>query len=148
VADPGGEEAELPPLLPSLILYSLPIHQSITQPALHLTWQPVNSHWTYEPSESIPYHRLLLRHNFCENARGYWTETNSSRSGPARGFRHRNEFAYPVNTLGKPAAIARIAQWAKAHRILPLGRWGTWEHMNSDVAVDDAMRAAEVAIHA
>src|SRR5207237_2250091 len=30
------------------------------------------SHWTYEPSEDVSYHRLLFRHNFCRGSRGYW----------------------------------------------------------------------------
>jgi protoporphyrinogen oxidase len=115
---------------------------------------PSNSHWTYDPDESKSYHRVLLRSNFCPGSRGYWTETNSARAvgdsssdgsgGP--GFRHRNEYAYPVNTLGKPAVVARICAWAQANRILPLGRWGQWEHMNSDVAVSLAIAAAREAV--
>jgi protoporphyrinogen oxidase len=115
---------------------------------------PSDSHWTYDPDESKSYHRILLRSNFCSGSRGYWTETNSVRAvgngssdgsgGP--GFRHRNEYAYPVNTLDKPAAVAQIAAWAKANRILPLGRWGQWEHMNSDVAVSLAISAADAAV--
>ncbi len=108
--------------------------------------RPTRAHWTYEPDERVTPHRRLLRHNFCRGARGHWTETNAARSGPAAGFRHRNEFAYPVNTRGKPAAVAAIAAWARARRITPLGRWGLWEHMNSDVAVDLALAAAEEAL--
>lgn len=100
------------------------------------------SHWIYEPDESIDHHRLLLRSNFCSNARGYWTETNTARSQPTNGWRHRNEFAYPVNTLGKPDAVRRILDWAAEHGIVGIGRWGTWEHMNSDVAVAEAIQAA------
>lgn len=108
---------------------------------------PSPSHWTYEPDESIPYHRILLRHNFCPGARGYWTETNATRSGPAIHFRHRNEYAYPVSTIGKPAALEVIQRWCARSDVLPLGRWGTWEHMNSDVAVDLALEAANAALH-
>lgn len=100
------------------------------------------SHWIYEPDEAISYHRLLLRSNFSAGSRGYWTETNSARSGPAAGWRHRNEFAYPLNTREKPEAVQRILSWAAGHGILGLGRWGTWEHMNSDVAVAEALQAA------
>jgi protoporphyrinogen oxidase len=105
-----------------------------------------SSHWTYEPAEDISYHRLLFRHNFCSGARGYWSETNSRRAQPVRHFRHRNDYAYPVNTLRKPEAVAAIRRWSATQGILPVGRWGTWEHMNSDVAVDLAMQAAEIAI--
>lgn len=109
---------------------------------------PSPSHWTYEPADTVSYHRLLLRHNFCVKSRGYWTETNVRRARPVKGFRHRNEFAYPVNTTGKPEAVSMITRWAKANDILPLGRWGTWEHMNSDVAVDLALQAAQSITHA
>jgi hypothetical protein len=106
------------------------------------------SHWTYEPSEEVSYHRLLFRHNFCAGSRGYWTETNVRRAGAVAGFRHRNEYAYPVNTLRKPAAVDRLTRWAASSDIHPIGRWGTWEHMNSDVAVDLALDAARAAIEA
>jgi hypothetical protein len=119
---------------------------SLVHTAVDVDYRPENlpspSHWTYEPDESVSYHRLLLRHNFAPGSRGYWTETNAQRSGPATGFRHRNEYAYPVNTRDKPASVDLISRWASGQGILPLGRWGTWEHMNSDVAVDLALKAA------
>jgi len=93
------------------------------------------AHWIYEPDEAVSYHRILARPNFVPGARGHWTETNARVSPPATGFRHRNEFAYPVNTLGKPALVGRIHGWAQENAIVPIGRWGHWEHMNSDVAV-------------
>ena len=110
----------------------------------HAETLPSDSHWTYDPDESESFHRLLLRANFCPGSRGYWTETNAARS-PALapgGFRHHNAFAYPVNTLGKPAAVATVSEWARTHGVYPLGRWGQWEHMNSDVAVSLAIAAA------
>ena len=100
------------------------------------------AHWIYEPNECLPYHRILCRANFCAGSAGSWTETNSARSRPASRFRHHNEFAYPVSTLERPAVVARIMRWAGSASILPLGRWGTWEHVNSDVAVSRAIEAA------
>lgn len=100
------------------------------------------SHWIYEPDEAIAYHRLLLRSNFCPDSNGYWTETNAIRSRPTNGWRHHNEFAYPVNTRGKPEVVVRILQWAASQGIVGLGRWGKWEHMNSDIAVAEALNAA------
>jgi len=100
------------------------------------------SHWTYEPDESIAYHRILLRPNFAKGARGYWTETNAHRSQPADGVRFHNEYAYPINTLGKPEAVERILGWAAEFGIVGLGRWGKWEHMNSDIAVAEALQTA------
>ena len=100
------------------------------------------SHWIYEPDESVPYHRRLLRANFAEGSRGYWTETNAVRSGPRTGWRHRNEFAYPLNTRDKPEAVNDILRWAAGHGIIGVGRWGRWEHMNSDVAVAESLDVA------
>jgi hypothetical protein len=99
------------------------------------------SHWIYEPNEAISHHRLLLRSNFCLGSRGYWTETNAVRSKATDGWRHYNEFAYPVNTLGKPEAVEQIHQWAASHGVLSAGRWGKWEHMNSDIVVAEALVA-------
>jgi len=99
-----------------------------------------NAHWIYEPKEEISFHRLLLRSNFAKGSRGYWTETNAVRALPeGGGVRFSNEYAYPINTLNKPAAVTKILDWAKTKSIRGLGRWGTWEHMNSDVAVDQAL---------
>jgi hypothetical protein len=114
---------------------------------VHVDYHPENvaspAHWIYEPREDEEHHRLLLRHNFCEGARGHWTETNARRSRAADGTRFVNEFAYPVSTVGKPAAIRAIVDWFRGRGIIAIGRWGTWEHMNSDVAVDLALKAAE-----
>ena len=100
------------------------------------------AHWVYDPDESRAYHRILCRTNFSAGSRGYWTETNSKRAQPANVWRHRNEFAYPLNTREKPDAIAGILSWSERHSIIGLGRWGTWEHMNSDVAVSQAIGVA------
>ena len=100
------------------------------------------AHWIYEPDESVPYHRLLLRSNFIRGARGYWTEANAKRSPVNSDFRFHNEFAYPINTLGKPKAIEHILTWARKLGIVGAGRWGRWEHMNSDVAVAEAIQLA------
>lgn len=103
------------------------------------------AHWIYEPDEEISYHRLLLRSNFINGARGHWTETNSNRT-PTIGSsmtRFHNEFAYPINTLEKPQALECIFAWAHSNGILGLGRWGRWEHMNSDVAVAGAIQLAK-----
>jgi protoporphyrinogen oxidase len=121
--------------------------EKLIHTSVHVDYQPGNlasrAHWIYDPDESLAHHRLLLRHNFCSGARGHWTETNARRALPAQGPRFVNEFAYPVNTVGKPEAVATILDWARNHGIMGLGRWGTWEHVNSDVAVDLALGAAE-----
>lgn len=100
------------------------------------------AHWVYEPDESIAHHRLLLRANFASGARGYWTEANATRSLQSEAVRFHNEFAYPINNLGKPEAVEKILAWGRTHNIIGLGRWGRWEHMNSDIAVAEALQMA------
>ena len=101
------------------------------------------SHWIYEPEEKTPHHRKLLRSNFAPESRGYWTETNSLRAEESTGWRHSNPYAYPVNTVKKPEQIEQILKWAKAKNITGFGRWGIWEHMNSDIAVKNALSLAD-----
>lgn len=100
------------------------------------------AHWIYEPDESIAHHRLLLRSNFAHGARGHWTEANASRSKGTAGTRFHNEFAYPINTLGKPETVQEVLAWGESREIVGLGRWGRWDHMNSDVAVAEALQMA------
>lgn len=102
-----------------------------------------NSHWTYYSDLALPYHRLLFRQNFLDNAKGYWEETNSLRTKLGDQVTHHNKYAYPLNTLNKPQTIRAILEWAKSHSIIGLGRWGEWEHMNSDVAIARAINLAE-----
>ena len=114
--------------------------------SVHVDYRPENlpsqAHWIYEPDENRAYHRQLLRHNFCAGARGHWLESNAARSLPAEGIRFVAEHAYPVPTSSRPRAIANVLSWGRAQGILGLGRWGTWEHINSDVAVELALAAA------
>lgn len=121
---------------------------SLKNASIDIDYQPKtlenDAHWIYEPNEEIAHHRLLLRSNFAKGSRGYWTETNSVRSLPlGDGVRFHNEYAYPINTSNKPLAVEKILKWAKTKSIIGLGRWGTWEHMNSDVAVDQALKLAQ-----
>ena len=101
------------------------------------------AHWIYDPDERIAHHRILCRSNFCKGTRGYWTETNSRRAKGESVWRYFNEYAYPLNTKDKPAAVAHICQWAELNGIISLGRWGKWEHMNSDAAVSLAISMAK-----
>ncbi len=102
------------------------------------------AHWIYEPDEKISFHRILCRENFLENSKGYWTETNSKRATKEKGgWRHSNKYAYPINTKNKIEQINVIKNWAKANNILPHGRWGNWEQINSDVAIVQSLNLAK-----
>jgi hypothetical protein len=100
------------------------------------------AYWTYIPDVDVTYHRILNRSNFLPNSRGYWTETNSRRSSGEQGFRYTNQYAYPLNKIDKPHNVKIIHEWAKENGIIPLGRWGNWEHMNSDAVVQEAISLA------
>jgi len=107
--------------------------------------QSLNSkaHWIYEPAESKPYHRILNREKFSTGSKGYWTESNSIHGQKGSSKKFHNPFAYPINTIGKPELVEELTKWANKKSIIPLGRWGTWCHINSDVAVSQAIQAAQ-----
>lgn len=102
--------------------------------------------WIYYPDPKLPYHRILVRHNFCPNSKGYWTETNSERTNmeePNHNFRYMNKYAYPLNTIRKPDIMKKLLSWSKEQSVIGLGRWGEHQHYNSDVTVGLALRLAE-----
>lgn len=102
-----------------------------------------DSHWTYFPSLSLPYHRILYRHNFLSGAKGYWKESNPVNFREENNPIHHNEYAYPLNTRNKPGQIKKILDWAFQRSIIGLGRWGEWEHMNSDVVMRKSLKLAD-----
>lgn len=102
-------------------------------------------HWIYYPDPKLPYHRILVRHNFCANSKGYWTETNSERiymEEPNNNFKYLNQYAYPLNTVEKPQIMKELLAWSKEHHVIGLGRWGEHQHYNSDLTVELAMKLA------
>jgi protoporphyrinogen oxidase len=102
-----------------------------------------DAHWIYEPDPAVPEHRYLLRANFAPGSRGYWTETRIGRRGPAAGPRFEMPWAYPLNTIGKNEMMARLLAECAGHRVFGLGRWGEWQHYNSDVVVEKALAMAD-----
>ena len=103
-----------------------------------------DAHWIYIPDENISYHRILVRKNFSPNSKGFWTETNIDRLNNCKSeFRYINKYAYPLNTIDKPKAISRLLGYMRMNQIYGLGRWGEWEHYNSDVVVEKAIELAE-----
>lgn len=100
--------------------------------------------WIYLPDPDIPEHRLLVRSNFAPGSRGHWRETRRERNVPLRpgDFRHSSEFSYPLNTIGKNEAMAALLAETAASRVFGLGRWGEWQHYNTDVVVERALAFA------
>lgn len=106
------------------------------------------AHWIYYPNRKLAYHRILVRSNFCTDSCGYWTETNSQRVNmipldERENFSYMNEYAYPLNTIDKPEIMQELLTWANEREIIGLGRWGEWEHYNSDVVVERALNLAK-----
>ena len=85
------------------------------------------------------------RSNFVPGARGHWRETRRGRNVPFRpgAFRHSSEYSYPLNTIGKNEAMAALLAETAASRVFGLGRWGEWQHYNTDVVVERALALAE-----
>lgn len=108
--------------------------------------QDTPAQWIYLPDPCLPEHRWLLRQNFCPGAKGYWKETRSARNvpkGESGAFRHTSEFAYPLNTIGKNELMNVLLSELSANKIFGLGRWGEWQHYNSDVVVTRALEMAD-----
>lgn len=101
-----------------------------------------DAHWIYYPDKKLDYHRILVRHNFCPNSKGYWTETNAERfnSNDLNTNTFYNEYAYPLNTIEKPYIMDEVIAFARKRNVYPLGRWGEHQHYNSDVTVYRAMK--------
>ena len=119
---------------------------SSIQTEYHPEHLDTKSHWVYFPDLALPYHRILVRHNFCPNSEGYWTETNSERVQTEESittFKYMNKYAYPLNTINKPMIMDKLLSWSRRKGVYGLGRWGEHSHYNSDVTVDMALRLFE-----
>jgi len=107
------------------------------------TAHAVKAHWVYCPREDLEYHRVLEPDTFGAPAAGHWTETNGARlRTPSPHLHHLNPYAYPIPRIAKPQNVHTVKAWATAHGVVPLGRWGEWEHYNSDVCVSRALALA------
>lgn len=128
-----------------------PLFQAIKKlksSATQIEYVPENmatkAQWIYYPQREVSYHRILVRHNFCPDSKGYWTETNKDRIEPENGrFRYMNEYAYPLNTVDKPRIMDKLLAWGQKEKIYGLGRWGEHEHYNSDAVVELAVKLAD-----
>ena len=109
-----------------------------------------DAQWLYIPDEQKPYHRILIRHNFCQGSRGFWLETRKERVDmypDEAQFCYMNEYAYPLNTIDKPQIMQQLLAFTSERQVYGLGRWGEHCHYNSDVVVDLAMKLSEKICH-
>ncbi len=130
--------------MPSLIQNSI---KCLKHVPIRVDYYPINletkAQWIYCPDQNLPYHRILVRHNFCNHSRGFWTETNGNKSlylgNESEHFTYLNEYAYPLNTIKKPRIMANLLNWCRRNDVYAIGRWGEHEHYNSDVVVEKAI---------
>jgi len=102
-----------------------------------------DAHWIYYPDLNISYHRILNRSTF-NKGRGYWTETNLIRYKQKEDrYSFINKYAYPLNTVDKPAIMKELLKKMEENNIFGLGRWGEWQHHNTDVVIQHAFDLAE-----
>ncbi|MBO5551899.1 MAG: NAD(P)-binding protein [Lachnospiraceae bacterium] len=100
--------------------------------------------WEYVPSMEVDYHRILYRNTFVKGSKGSWAEINTKRYKAEDGdTAFVSEYAYPLNTTDKPEKIRLILDEAREHSVYGLGRWGEWEHYNSDLVVELALGLIE-----
>lgn len=106
--------------------------------------------WIYYPDPKLSYHRILVRHNFCPDSKGYWTETNLTRF-PKEERDAENyfvmDYAYPLNTIGKQEKMKELLSYVSEKNVYGLGRWGEWQHYNSDVVVSLALKKADALLN-
>lgn len=109
-----------------------------------------DAQWIYYPDSQLAYHRILVRSNFCPGSSGYWTETRKERIGmfsaeeSAPAFRYENQYAYPLNTIGKQEIMKELLCWCRKHQVYGLGRWGEHQHYNSDAVVELGLKLADI----
>ena len=53
------------------------------------------------------------------------------------------EYAYPLNTIGKQEKMSELLAFTKEKGVIGLGRWGEWQHYNSDVVMSLALNLAK-----
>ncbi len=103
--------------------------------------------WIYFPDYKLPYHRATVRKNVRDTMKGMIIETNVDRSylygdAPYK-YKCVNEYAYPVNTVGKPEIMREVLTYAEKKEIYGIGRWGEHQHHNSDIVVELALDFAD-----
>ena len=100
--------------------------------------------WIYYPDLSLSYHRIFVRHNVLLGSKGFWYETNADRvEAPDGNFVYLNNYAYPLNTIDKPAIMSRLLEWLRSQNVYGLGRWGEHQHYNSDLTVELGIKLAD-----
>lgn len=105
------------------------------------------AHWAYIPDQNTAHHREIYRSNFSKNAPGFWTETNEARSKMEQDHTKKywiNDYAYPLPTKKKQKSINLILQYFSQHGIHGVGRWGQWEHINSDITINRSFNLVDL----
>lgn len=112
--------------------------------SLHEKKRHQSAHWLYKPNLELQHHREFFIHNFAPHSQdnGVFFETNSNRYVASEDtiYSHLNEYAYPIPTIGKEAAVSELLAYMEEYGIFGLGRWGQWQYYNSDVCIWESMK--------
>ncbi len=99
--------------------------------------------WLYTPDLNLAHHRQFNVNSYAQNnkTKTLMKECNLERFTSERKFvkTYLNRFAYPVPLKGKNEQMKNLLGKCETMNIYGLGRWGTWEHHNSDVCIFNAM---------
>jgi protoporphyrinogen oxidase len=106
-------------------------------------------HWVYIPDLNIDQHRIFYVNNYADGNPDKYTMTErrvENNRGELEKFNTQfpdlvcvNEYAYPIPLKGKNEAMKEILDHYSKRNFYGLGRWGTWQHHNSDVCIFEAM---------
>lgn len=108
-----------------------------------------DAQWIYCAGLRLPFHRTTIRRNVNPAAHGMVIETRKERLGMYMNdsyeslYSYMNEYAYPVNTVGKPAVMKELMEYAQGKNVIAIGRWGEHQHHNADTVVELVLKFAD-----
>lgn len=110
-----------------------------------------DAYWIYCAGEDLPFHRATMQGNFDPSFPGMLVETMEERldmygDSYKPVYSYTTEYAYPVNTIGKPEIMSEILNFAKGRKVMATGRWGEHMHHNSHVTVRLAIALADALV--
>lgn len=103
-------------------------------------------HWCFLPGQHTLAHRVYQTRAYCKsndyNCYAYETNLDAWRNAERDKdllYFYENEYAYPVPAKGRSNQISEILRCLEGRNLYGLGRWGQWQHFNSDVCIYEAM---------
>jgi len=121
---------------------------SLVVSLVHADPNPSGPQWTYYPDLKLPHHRRFFSSRWMPGASFDFFETNASRFSHEPGYlwSFYSKHAYPVPTIQGDGFMGGITSWCRGNGIIPIGRWGKHEYINSDVCIFLALWAASTVL--